>query len=103
MLEPRPSRFLVRRDRTETKWMVWDRKLKRPARFEGEELVRLSLCATEHLRNILIAAKGALTSHSCAPTEQKTKSSTIGVANGASQRRPVARIAARPGLRRSRH
>lgn len=57
MLEPPPYRFLVRRDRTETNWMVWDRKLKRPARFKDDELVGLSLSAAEHLRDALNAAK----------------------------------------------
>ena len=59
MLEPPPSRFLVRRDRTATNWIVWDRKLKRPARFEGENLVGLSLSVAENLRGTLNAAKSA--------------------------------------------
>jgi hypothetical protein len=59
MLVPPPSRFLVRRDRAETNWMVWDRKLKRLARFEGEDLVGLSLSVAENLRDTLNAAKSA--------------------------------------------
>ena len=50
-----PPRFLVRRDGTGSKWMVWDRVLKRPAVFKDEELVRLALSAAETLRDALNA------------------------------------------------
>lgn len=50
-----PARFLVRRDSTGSKWMVWDRVMKRPAFFKDEELVRLALSAAENLRDALNA------------------------------------------------
>ena len=54
MTDPTPaSRFIVRRDTPRNTWLIWDKKMNRPAQLERGPAVRLSQEAARLMRERL--------------------------------------------------